>query len=131
MVSIEQLMQQLQQLQLENQRLQQVLQQSSSTSRPPEPKVSLPAKFDGKRSQFRGFVNQVKLVFRLHSHWYLTVALQVGLVGTLLTGSALKWFAPLLEKDSTLLDSWNAFYQEFEAAFGDMDRERTASNKLR
>ena len=29
---------------------------------PKEPKISLPAKFDGTRSLFRGFLNQVRLV---------------------------------------------------------------------
>ena len=33
---------------------------------PKEPKLSLPAKFDGNRSQFRGFLNQVRLVLQMH-----------------------------------------------------------------
>ena len=31
-------------------------------SSPREPKISLPAKFDGLRSHFRGFMNQVHLM---------------------------------------------------------------------
>ena len=124
-VNVEQLIQQLQQLQLENQQLLSTLQQ-----RAPEPKVSLPAKFDGTRSQFRGFINQVRLLFQLHPRRYPTATSQVGLVGTLLTGSALKWFAPLMEKNSILLNSWDLFLEEFEATFGDPDHERTATNKI-
>ena len=37
---------------------QQALQAPNSTK---EPKISLPSKFDGTRSQFRGFLNQVRL----------------------------------------------------------------------
>ena len=32
-----------------------------------EPKISLPAKFDGSRAHFRGFINQVRLVIQMHS----------------------------------------------------------------
>ena len=31
-----------------------------------EPKIGLPVKFDGTRSQFRGFLNQVRLVIQMH-----------------------------------------------------------------
>ena len=63
-----------------------------------EPKIGLPMKFDGARSQFRRFLNQVRLVIQMHPSWYPTDASQVGLVGTLLSGTTLVWFAPLLEK---------------------------------
>ena len=74
---------------------QQALQAPNSTK---EPKISLPSKFDGTRSQFRGFLNQVRLVFQMHPTRYPTDSARVGLVGTLLTGTTLAWFAPLLEK---------------------------------
>jgi hypothetical protein len=54
----------------------------------------------------------------------------VGLVGTLLIGSALSWFAPLLEKKSPFLDNFEAFIEEFKAFFGDTDSVRTAINKI-
>ena len=96
-----------------------------------EPKISLPARFDGTRSQFRGFLNQVRLVIQMHPTRYPTQASRVGLVGTLLSGSALSWFAPLLEKKSPLLDNFEAFIEEFKACFGDTDSVRTAINKIR
>ena len=43
-----------------------------------EPKISLPAKFDGTRSLFRGFLNQVRLVIQLHPNRYPTNATRVG-----------------------------------------------------
>jgi hypothetical protein len=36
----------------------------------------------------------------MHPNRYPNDASQVGLVGTLLTGTSLTWFAPLLEKES-------------------------------
>ena len=51
-----------------------------------EPRVSLPDKFDGTRSKFRGFVNQIRLITFLQPEHYPTDEARVGLVGTLLTG---------------------------------------------
>ena len=96
-----------------------------------EPKIGLPMKFDGTRSQFRGFLNQVRLVIQMHPSRYPTDASRVGLVGTLLSGSALAWFAPLLEKESPLLNNFEEFISEFKACFGDTDSIRTTINKIR
>ena len=96
-------------------------QDSTYQNLPKEPKISLPGKFDGTRSQFRGFLNQVRLVIHMHPNRYPTDASRVGLVGTLLTGTALAWFAPLLEKKSSLLENFEAFIEEFKASFGDTD----------
>jgi hypothetical protein len=62
-----------------------------------EPRVSLSEKFDKTRSKFRGFVNQVQLITILQPKRYPTEQSQVGLVGTLLTGQVLSWFASLFE----------------------------------
>ena len=105
-------------------------QASGTQNSPREPKISLPAKFDGTRSLFRGFLNQVRLVIQLHPNRYPTDAARVGLVGTLLCGTALAWFAPFLEK-SPLLEDFEAFVKEFQASFGDTDSTRTTINKIR
>ena len=67
----------------------------------------------------------------MHPSQYPTDVLQVGLVGTLLSGSALAWFALLLEKESPLLNNFEEFLNEFKACFGDTDNIRTAINKIR
>ena len=95
------------------------------------PKVALPDKFDGNRAKYRGFMNQLHLIFRLQPDRYPNGLTQVGLLGTLLTGSALSWFAPLLEQNSPLLNDLDTFLNEFESAFGDSDKARTAANKIR
>ena len=98
-----------------------VNQQVLQPALPREPRVSLLEKFDGTRSKFRGFVNQIRLVFRLQPRQYPTGASQVGLIGTLLSGAALSWFAPLLEKNSPLLEDLDDFLAEFNDTFGETD----------
>ena len=62
---------------------------------------------------------------------YPADASRVGLVGTLLTGIALLWFAPLLETNSLLLHNFEEFVKEFKACFGDTEGARTTINKIR
>jgi hypothetical protein len=52
-------------------------------------------------------------------------------VGTLLTGTTLSWFAPLLEANSPLLNNFEEFIKEFKACFGDTNSVRTTINKIR
>lgn len=137
----------LQQLQEENNNLRHAFEQlQASTSRPPgpavtvttpvpqatkEPRIGLPDKFDGTRSKFRGFVNQIRLIIRMQPLRYPTEETQVGLIGTLLSGTALSWFSPLVEKDSPLLQDFGGFLEEFTNTFGETDKERTATTKIR
>jgi len=93
--------------------------------------ISLPKKFDGTRLKFRGFVSQVRLIMQLHPRRYFDDTIRVGFVGTLLTGTAATWFAPILETSSPLLQDFNAFMAKFEAVFRDSDKARTSANKLR
>lgn len=96
-----------------------------------EPRISLPEKFDGTRSKFRGFVNQIQLVTFLQPQRYPTDESRVGLVGTLLTGQALSWFAPLFEKRSPILNNFDMFLAAFAEAFGEHDKVRWATTKIR
>jgi len=98
---------------------------------PKEPQISLLEKFDGDCTKLRDFVNQVRLVFRLQPHRYTTEETQVGLIGSLLTETALSWFSSLLEKDSPLLADLDQFLEEFSRTFGERDRAFIATTKLR
>ena len=95
-----------------------------------EPKIGLPMKFDGMRSQFKVFLNEVRLVIEIHPFRYLIDASLVRLVGTLLSGTALAWFAPLLEKESPFINNFEDFITEFKAIFGYTDSVRMAINKI-
>jgi hypothetical protein len=98
---------------------------------PKEPQVSLPEKFDEDRTKLRDFVNQVRLVFRLQPHRYVTEETKVGLIGSLLIETALSWFSSLLEKDSPLLADLDQFLEEFNRTFGERDRTFITTIKLR
>jgi len=96
-----------------------------------KPHISLQEKFDGTRLKFRGFVSQVHLIMQLHPRCYFDDTTRVGFVKTQLTGTAVAWFAPILETSSPFLQDFNTFMAEFEAVFGDSDKVRTSANKLR
>jgi len=108
-----------------------MVQQDRMVQQRKEPRVSLPDKFDGTRSKFRGFVNQIRLITMLQPERYPTEESRVGLVGTLLTGQALSWFAPLFEKRSPILNNFEAFVEAFTEAFGEHDKARWATTKIR
>ena len=152
--NLNQIMAALQQLQVENEILRESLRelQSGSSRNPPaaesqtpstptptmssshpyvlEPTISLPDKFNGTRAHLRGFINQIRLIIRLQPQRYASDFSRVGLVGTLLSGPAQAWFAPLIETSSPLLEDFTAFMEELEATFGETDRRRTALIKL-
>jgi hypothetical protein len=67
----------------------------------------------------------------MHPSRYPTYASQVGLIGTVLSGRALAWFAPLLEKSSPLLNNYEEFISECKACFGDTNSITTTINKIR
>ena len=100
-----------------------------------EPKISIPAKFDGSRTHFRVLLNQVVLVIQMHLFCYSIDASRVGYreLGqwdTLLIGITLSWFAPLIQTNSPLLNNFEEFIKEFRACFRDTDGARTTINKI-
>ena len=52
------------------------------------------------------------------------------MVGTLLTESALSWFAPLFERRSPILSNFETFLEALTEAFGEYDKARVALNKI-
>ena len=143
---MEEILRVLQQLQVENTNLRSTFDQlqtapnpiptapaaeTSSQHTPKEPRIVLLEKFDGTRSKFRDFVNHIRLIFCLQAQIYLTAKIQIGLIGSLLIRAAFSWFSPLLEKNSLLLTDLDAFLIKFTNTFGETDRARTATTKLR
>jgi hypothetical protein len=94
------------------------------------PKISMPDKFDGNRQKFRGFINQVKLVFQMQPNSYNTDKIKIGFIGSLLSGPALDWYAGLMERSSPLLSNMTNFSTRFEASFGNTDKAHTAAVKI-
>lgn len=102
----------------------------SAPSRPAAPKLPLPEKYDGKRHQFRQFLNSVKLHFSVSPDRFPSDAAKTGFVSSLLRGPALDWITPYLEMEDSMLSSWMEFESKFKAMFDDPHRSKTAINKL-
>ena len=51
-------------------------------------------------------------------------------MGTLLSGTTLAWFAPLLEQESPLLNSFEEIISEFKARFMDTNKVRVTIKKI-
>jgi hypothetical protein len=131
--TIQDLSNRLAQLEVENQALRQAQVQLPS-SPPSEPKISFPEKFSGDTTSFRGFLNQLELIFRLQPNRYANDAVKVATVGTLLTEKALAWYNPYLEhaeRYAEILNSWSQFKQLFTATFGDIDQALRSANSIR
>ncbi|KAH9263040.1 hypothetical protein BASA83_013656 [Batrachochytrium salamandrivorans] len=105
-----------------------MLENTVSPNHPPytkEPRVCLPDKFDGTRKHFRGFINQLELVFQLQSDRYNTDQKMIATLGTLLTGNALAWYNPYLEKPHLYeydLSAWPRFKEKLRATFGEINQ---------
>ncbi len=56
---------------------------------------------------------------------------QVKFIGTLLSGTILAWFAPLLEHQSLIVNNFETFLKEFGASFGNLNKKRIVTSKLR
>lgn len=115
-----------------------VMADSSAAPSPPlrasEPKVPFPEKFDGDRRKYRGFINQLELVFMLNPSKYSSEATKVAVIGTLLTGKALAWFTPFLEhmdKHQDLLNNYGSFRQLLQETFDEHDRSLLAATRIR
>ena len=72
----------------------------------------------------------MRLITILQPQRYPTDATCVGLVGTLLTGQALSWFAPLFEKNAVILSNFEAFFGAFSEAFSEHDKICSATTKI-
>ena len=126
----------LQAMEHENSRLRQASAEifMSAPSQSLEPRVSLPDKYSGIRGQFRGFINQLELVFQLQPLRYSSDGSRIATLGTLLTDKALSWYVPFLEKPELYqeeLSSWPLFKSKMAKTFGEIDQVTVSANKLR
>jgi hypothetical protein len=96
-------------------------------------KMAMPEKFNGSRELYRGFMNQLNLVFMVNANAYHNDAIKIAVLGSYLTGPALAWFNPYLEnqiKYAAQLSSYQLFCAEMDAFFQPIDRMALAAIKL-
>lgn len=94
-------------------------------------KISEPQHFDGTRSKLRAFLMQVGTHFNANPSMYTTDGQKVAFISSYLTGTAQSWFLPLYEKNSPLLNDYEAFVAKMRSAFSETDEIRKAENQLR
>jgi hypothetical protein len=97
---------------------------STSQSSIKEPKISLPTKFHGTCSQFRGFLNKLCLVINMHPNRYPSDGSRVGLVGPSMVCTITREEIPNLKELET-------FIVGFQASFNTTYSLRTTINKIR
>ena len=106
-----------------------------------EPKHPLPAKFNGDRTRFRGFMNQVNMYFMAKQSTYEdNHEAKIITTGGLLEGKALDWFNPLFERKMESINNnvptpseminWTSFQEALSARFGPVDPAIDAGNKI-
>lgn len=111
----------------------QMLEKASSLPINSAPKVSMPEKYSGEAAGYRGFKSSLTLLFQLHSVRYPDDLTKIFTVGSLLSGKALNWFAPLLEAHtvgSKPFGSYTEFMNQFSISFGPVDVAVTSAYAL-
>jgi hypothetical protein len=103
------------------------------TPRPLAIPMAMPEKFNGSRALYRGFINQLNLVFMVNKTTYSTDSIKIAVLASYLTGPALAWFNPYLENQAAhefSLSSYENFCLEMDAFFLPVDRTAMAALKL-
>lgn len=119
----------LQELEEENKKLREKLAREAEN----QIDVVMPDKFNGAYDKTRGFINQLLMAFSLKSFAYANDRVKIMTLGTLVTGNALTWFNPYVEKPQehqATLSSWTTFLEAFEKRFTDTDRQKKSNIKL-
>jgi hypothetical protein len=110
-----------------------LLERASSVTAGIAPKVSMPDKYSGEAAGYRGFKSSLTLLFQLHSVRYPDDLTKILTVGSLLSGKALNWFAPLLEAHTSgfkPFGSYTEFMNQFGISFGPVDVAITSAYSL-
>jgi Domain of unknown function (DUF4939) len=100
----------------------------------PKPRApALPERFDGTPALLRAFLAQLSLMFRLYPNSYPTDALQVGLVCSLLSGTAADWLATMTQREPlpAMFQDIRLFIEKLAEVFGEHDAQVTADSKIR
>lgn len=100
------------------------------TQPPVEPKLPLPVRFSGDRSQFSNFRDSCLLYFKLRPYSSGPQSQQVGIIISLLQGDPQTWAFGLPASDPALR-SVEEFFSAMGVLYADPDQRTTADNKLR
>lgn len=104
----------------------------SITTHPPfrEAKLSPPDKFSGKQSDVNLFISSVRDYLDLQPSRFGSERIKTGLLGSLLTNDAKRWYVNLVNIHSPLLHNFLQMIEDFERNFGDPYRVEHAQEQL-
>ncbi|CAI9591025.1 unnamed protein product, partial [Staurois parvus] len=89
-----------------------------------------PAKFNGDRRHYSGFLNQCRVYFQMYPAAFPSEKKKVMFIIGLLTGEALAWASPYIEKKHGMLNDFDTFLTAMNQVFDDPSRFATAEAKL-
>ena len=95
-----------------------------------EPKVQLPARFNGTSGRCRGFLAQCQIVFRAQPSRYQSDDSRVALILSLLEGPALDWAVPLIRAQAPVLNDSQRLMDEMELVFDHELYDKEVATKL-
>lgn len=99
---------------------------------PKDGKLSEMKKFSGKRSETRGFINQLTLRHMTAPNSFANEFQKIADFATNLEGDALAWFNPLFEQrdKNGYFQTYETLIRQFREHFGSVDEQAEAAHKL-
>jgi hypothetical protein len=99
-------------------------------STPREPRLPVPDRFNGSRENFSSFLAQVETVFQLNRSRFPDDLTRILYIGSLLTGTASRWFEATIRTQLATL-SYAQFLSQFRTLFSDPYTVSNARRKIR
>ena len=101
-----------------------------TTTTPLDLPLGDPKAYDGSNFSCAHFLLQMKLRFMASPDRFSTERAKCIYLLTHLTGPALDWAAPFVERESPVLDNYTLFTESLSGVFGHPDRIQNAMNRL-
>ncbi|XP_054422586.1 retrotransposon Gag-like protein 3 [Pteronotus mesoamericanus] len=114
--------------------------ETSAASKLPQPRGGLeaeaflleyPLAFNGNAQKLPEFLVQLNSYMRVRGHLYPTEAALVSFVGNRFSGEAGRWFQPLVDIQSPLLEQFESFMQVLQDTFDNPENMDNANHRLR
>ncbi|XP_059944078.1 retrotransposon Gag-like protein 3 isoform X2 [Mesoplodon densirostris] len=93
--------------------------------------LEYPLVFNGDAQKLPEFLVQLNSYMRVRGHLYPTEAALVSFVGNRFSGEAGKWFQPLVDIQSPLLEQFESFIQVLQDTFDNPENMEDANHRIR
>nr|KAF6492944.1 retrotransposon Gag like 3 [Molossus molossus] len=93
--------------------------------------LEYPLAFNGNAQKLPEFLVQLNSYMRVRGHLYPTEAALVSFVGNRFSGEAGRWFQPLVDIQSPLLEQFESFIQVLQDTFDNPENVEDANHRIR